>query len=47
MKLASLRMVWGEGIATVRENDYRHLDKCSMVAREGITGLHVILWAAA
>jgi hypothetical protein len=44
---ASLKMVSGEGIATGIENVYRHLDKCSIVARVGISDLHIILWAAA
>jgi len=42
-----LKLVSGEGIATVIEKGYRHLDKCSIVARMGISDLHIILWAAA
>jgi len=47
MKQASLKMVSGEGIATVIKKDYGHLDKCSIVVRVGISDLHIILWAAA
>ena len=36
-------MVSVEGIATIMENDYRHLDKCSVVARVGLVGLNIIL----
>jgi len=44
MKQASLKMVSGEGIATVTEKDYRHLDKCSIFARVDISDLRIILW---
>jgi len=44
MKHASLKMVSGQGIATVTEKVYRHLDKCSIVARVDISDLRIIFW---
>jgi hypothetical protein len=43
MKQDNLRMVSGEGIAKIIENNYKHLVKCCMVARVSILGLDVIL----